>query len=798
VSGSEKNNFLRKFYWLKIMRDIFFIFFVCLILIKIREKLKFSIGPVELPVTFFRINWFNVLLGILIFLVILFTILINKEKISKFLISIGLTLKNFLKARYLKEEKSDAKYSTLLLEERPITSEDEDALGFKEKIESISSYLLKAVEEGSYVVGIDGEWGSGKSSFLNLLESYFKEKMKNKKAIFIRFNPWSYESKEVLVDRFVKEIENALKSKGWMVPSISRTFKKYLKQLKINVHSFFSVEFKFSKSQKDETILHTQKIKEWLLKENIYTFIFIDDLDRLDKEEALLTLKLLRDLGKWGRSLFLLGYDKEMLRKKIRVDTEKFVDLEIPLRIDRYQVLNWFWGEVKKREELYKEIHKDIENPQESNFYYRYSLELKNKFNELFTDYCNTMRKAKELLNDLIIGLGVKEKVYYPQFLIITLMRRDLPELYNVLAGEFQKLVLFDHHFHDRKDIENALTKIIDYIYPNIDKESERFKKFQEKIEKYLNLLNPQLVKEELKLNIPAIPLERTGLIWHKDNAPLYFAWATPSYIYSPEKFKNLINKLQEYLNKEKHQPEVQGEEYGKTLDKKINELILNELSEGLKNLSLLESFMFRFQESFQSLEDNIRKIFIKKIMEFGRILNEKKIEKTQRNEIWNIVYEKIFEECIYKIETKEELLRIAIENAEDPVILICLYNALKNSINTTNDIKQKQTLNSLLSQVKNRMSKIIFDWSICEWKNIVEIEHIFKIIGDQEKIKKYILELHSKYPECYKEIMEKMKDSQDPFLKDIYNDVYNEVISRGISNNILKNMAKKLIEHEN
>lgn len=780
MKENKEDNFLKKYYWSKIIRDIFFMVIISLVIIKIIVNLFKHTGVLA---GFFKINWFNISLGILIFFIISLTVYINWKEICKFITSLELTVKNFLIDRYLKEEEEsgrEVKYSTLLLEERPITSEDEDALGFKEKIESILPYLLEAVKDGSYIVGIDGKWGSGKSSFLNLLEFRLRKKMeemKDKKAIFIRFNPWFYESKEILVDRFVKEIENALKSKGWIIPSISQTFKKYLKQLKINVHALLSVEFRSLKSQKDEIVSHAEKIKEWLLKENIYTFIFIDDLDRTSEKEALLTLKLLRDLGKWGKSLFLLGYDKEILRKKLKVDTEKFVDLEIPLRVDKYQILNWFWNKAKEeeekekeeRKELYKEIHKDIEGNQVSNFYRAYSLNLKNRFDELFTDYCNTLRKAKELLNDLIIGLAVKEKVYYPQFLIIALMRRDSPDLYNALAGEFQEF--FNYHYWDNKEIENKINEIMNFIYPGMDKNSENFKRIHNKIRKYLNLLNPQLVKEELKLNIPEIPLERTGLIWHKDNAPLYFVWATPSYIYSPEEFKNLTSKLEEYLNKEKHQTEAQAEEHGKTLDEKINELILNDLSEGLKNLSLFESFIFRFQENFQSLNENLREIFIKKIMEFGRILNEKKIKKTERDRIWNIVYKKVFEKCIYQSETRGKLLKIAIKSSEDPVILIRLYNALKNSINSTDNAEEKQSLNLLLSKVKNRMGEIIFKWNICEWENIHEINHIFEIIGDRQKIEKYLSKLKNEDPECYNKVKNKFKSLNNKYL-DIFKKV--------------------------
>lgn len=47
-----------------------------------------------------------------------------------------------------------------------------------------------------------GEWGSGKTSLLNMTEAYLKDS----KIIIIKFNPWLYSSYNQLVGQFFDEL----------------------------------------------------------------------------------------------------------------------------------------------------------------------------------------------------------------------------------------------------------------------------------------------------------------------------------------------------------------------------------------------------------------------------------------------------------------------------------------------------------------------------------------------------------------------------------------------------------------
>ena len=66
--------------------------------------------------------------------------------------------------------------------EKPITNEKDDLFNVASYVEE----LEKAIDDGAKFIAIDGEYGSGKSSLVNMLEQ--KEKEKDKKTTFVNIN----------------------------------------------------------------------------------------------------------------------------------------------------------------------------------------------------------------------------------------------------------------------------------------------------------------------------------------------------------------------------------------------------------------------------------------------------------------------------------------------------------------------------------------------------------------------------------------------------------------------------------
>jgi len=100
--------------------------------------------------------------------------------------------------------------------DKPIDKVEEDVLGRSEFAEHLAEALLNNMGKENFCVGINGKWGSGKTSFLNILELNISQKAqtldKTKRPLIIKFNPWLFSDQYQLVDQFFRQLSDGLKS----------------------------------------------------------------------------------------------------------------------------------------------------------------------------------------------------------------------------------------------------------------------------------------------------------------------------------------------------------------------------------------------------------------------------------------------------------------------------------------------------------------------------------------------------------------------------------------------------------
>ena len=89
---------------------------------------------------------------------------------------------------------------------------DEDQLGFDIYIDTLNTMFTDKDFTTPFCIGIVGKWGSGKTSFMHLLENRLLKDNTEPRIIPVWFNPWKYEkgackgnrvSRRRLVDRVI-------------------------------------------------------------------------------------------------------------------------------------------------------------------------------------------------------------------------------------------------------------------------------------------------------------------------------------------------------------------------------------------------------------------------------------------------------------------------------------------------------------------------------------------------------------------------------------------------------------------
>lgn len=108
------------------------------------------------------------------------------------------------------------------LEDRPISKTDNDCLHFDEIINPLATLI--AEKRAPLTIGIYGEWGSGKTSFLNLL----KERLETCHGIkTIWFDAWKYDKKDNLWAALIQTILNEAGKQGKQGKPFGRAWVKF-------------------------------------------------------------------------------------------------------------------------------------------------------------------------------------------------------------------------------------------------------------------------------------------------------------------------------------------------------------------------------------------------------------------------------------------------------------------------------------------------------------------------------------------------------------------------------------------
>jgi hypothetical protein len=176
--------------------------------------------------------------------------------------------------------------------------------------------------EGAAVIGLYARWGYGKSSVLNFIK-YRLQKEHSTKATLFEFNPWLFTDRDGLLTAFytrlASELDVALKGTTQKVGKLVAEFSGALTGVPLAGGALKSVADYFGKRMAEDPIEGRHaKIKEIMAGSKKIVVALIDDLDRLERDEIVLMLKLVRLTGDIPNVVYVLSFDDEMVAQAVR------------------------------------------------------------------------------------------------------------------------------------------------------------------------------------------------------------------------------------------------------------------------------------------------------------------------------------------------------------------------------------------------------------------------------------------------------------------------------------------------
>lgn len=216
--------------------------------------------------------------------------------------------------------------SPFLVSDGPILSSSQDRFHRMTYAHQLAGFLSSNIGSESLVMAIQGPWGSGKTSILNLIAEEIDEK-----AIVLRFNPWLFSGTEQLVSQFFVEVSSqVLHNDRSRLESLARLLEKYGDYFstvvgKIPHAAWFQIGFKafkfliLQKSKQSASEIKKELEDEFSALDK-RVVILVDDLDRMRDEEVREIVRLVRLVGNFPNVTYVLAYDQSKVARALDPD----------------------------------------------------------------------------------------------------------------------------------------------------------------------------------------------------------------------------------------------------------------------------------------------------------------------------------------------------------------------------------------------------------------------------------------------------------------------------------------------
>lgn len=379
----------------------------------------------------------------------------------------------------------------MFLTDKPINGKIDDKLNRTEFSKKLAQAILSYTKIDNFTIGLCGEWGSGKTSVINMvveeIENLTESKPKEERPVIIHFNPWNYADTTQLISQFFETIYAQLKtdSKSEKLQAVGTVLQKYsslfeytafipivgqyLTPIKsilegLGGHMLESVE-------NTSLIEEKQKVIDALKAQDQKLIIIIDDIDRLNNEQIRLIFQLVNSLAGFPNMIYLLSFDRNVVACALQTEQncngsdylEKIIQIPFEIPLANKSLVN----------NAFCQMYSDIifgENPTDTfekaywDFVFPHSI----------SPYIKNMRDVNRIINAFEFKYNLmKNEVNCIDLLAITTLQICAPEIYkwiynnlNILTGSIYGYNVTSSSIDDEKKYKEKYIKIFEQVYP--------------------------------------------------------------------------------------------------------------------------------------------------------------------------------------------------------------------------------------------------------------------------------------------------------------------------------------------
>ena len=231
-------------------------------------------------------------------------------------------------------------YDAKLSSDTPVSVPAEDAYGFAPFAKNLAKAIRVTPSPHGLVMAINGPWGSGKSSMLNLVKYELKTVLEHEGPIVIEFNPWWFNGRDQLATQMLTQLGEKLRGgDSKFLVGAGNLMSEYSSALSAMVALSTGipwidkpVNFLLKRLKYKPKEVHKIKadIAQRLKDSDRRILLIVDDLDRLTPDEIREVFRVVKALADFPNVIYLLSFDKavvaDSLGKSLAVDGSAYLE----------------------------------------------------------------------------------------------------------------------------------------------------------------------------------------------------------------------------------------------------------------------------------------------------------------------------------------------------------------------------------------------------------------------------------------------------------------------------------------
>ncbi len=521
----------------------------------------------------------------------------------------------------------------------PITTIDEDKLKFGPFVNRVVAGIKGYTQDECFVISIEGEWGIGKTSFMNLVNNQLKDD-----AEILRFNPWLVSNIEQLVSVFFGELIKSISHISFstkLKTDITKDMKALLSvivpdQVSVGVTDGSKATWKLGKyfKPKDPHAAQTlyeqkEKINEYLRDAEKRIVVVIDDIDRLMDNEVELLFRLIKGIADFDNVTYILLFDRKIISNSLEKykaeNGSRYLDkiIQYPLTIPKSHHSTILKLLTDKLDALLVSLGKEN---------YHFAEEAWQHVYQELSKYIKNIRDVNKVFDAFSFEyMSISKDVNFVDFFVITLIRLNDHELYEIIKN--------------RPELFNANLAYVAFEMYGSNDESQRREVILSKLKDTYPLIDEHM--KLLKIIFPFFDDYGASCIVHKHDRKSiadtyyfdnYFSMTVPTDKLSSDKYYHYFKILVEDVD---------------AFTKIIQEL----------DPAKLQQFFEMFRESSSdAMTDEVRKNVIQNIITSFLSINERDFRNDESfaDFTWfSLSWMDLAAEEILKLENPEEMFSI-------------------------------------------------------------------------------------------------------------------------------------------